>query len=1263
MKSIEERITHTSPRLGSDVAAKVKEFRKHRDHISEYINILNSRFGAQNKTVHEYLWGTQLRREKLESLPHPVKQLRLSINQANLSETQLSSHIEDINLFRSLKSEIDADCNGTAHPWAYMLNLNLNPFQQEDFFETIKSFKNGIDDLISILKELVTKYNFGLTWTKQGLRDFESDTQIISDFDINGIDGEILSNIKSLADISEFLRFSNAIKEHNKAVAELEALSKVPMDNAQLHELEELIVMSNKLGLTEKSVLDIQSTISELKEVKDFLEQSVTYLNDAGKSFGVSQKDTLDKIIDFSEIPEIIASVPRDYLLHRNKDVIDESNAYVLQTARDTQKQVQTSIETIESKVDISLLGEPNEIRIHAAVIENAGFFSFLDPSYRRAKKVLKLAHKTKFQFNKANSVAQLRAIATVKDNLKKIENDVHLKNVCGINFKGIDTDFEKLFTVNNWAIGVRNRFSGPKELSRNIRNFLLSGDIEELDALRELHHSSDFKEFKALITGIKIKLPSNTTLQSYIAELGNEIFSLTTISEGLAAFTSNSSIPVNAISRDFSRCLKINQLIQEVQSLTRVTSILNENYQSEKTDIGKYEEEIKFLTEFANSGFLSKLLSEFFVRQFASKWKDFLSQRDKIIDKLTVIEGVSNKIEEFGKINFAPANDNWRYVNLEQISNILQRSISNPTALGRWVKYSGQLHKLSSDIKGELINAYLQNDLETDTLPIAFEWLVFNALSREIYNTYPTIKDFNGQNLAQARVRLKELDAEIISLQQISLNKDLTSAKPLPGNSSGSRKTWTEGALINNEISKQKQHIATRDLLARAGKSIQLIKPCFMMSPMTVAQYLQPGKIEFDLIVIDEASQMCPEDALGGIARAKQIVVVGDPEQLPPTNFFKQNSREDDEEFEDFNSDAIMDLALSSFRPAKILSRHYRSQHESLIEFSNYHFYKRNLILFPSPVKNPDELGVRLEYVGGTYSSSSNLDEVKAITKAALDFMRRYPNRSLGIATMNQVQSELIEAEMDKAFVENPHAAQYRARWQDTLEYFFVKNLESVQGDERDAIFISTVYGPDKNGVTVQKFGPINNPAGYRRLNVLFTRAKKNMWVFTSLKPEDIKTSKTSSKGLLAFKGFLSYAVNGVLDSGNQVSEEADSDFEIWVKEKLESIGCEVHTQVGVAGYKIDLGIKHPKYPYGYLLGIECDGAAYHSSKSARERDIIRQQILENLGWKIYRIWSTDWFSQPVQEFERLKQYIEQLLNTATQPSKLELFEARGNG
>ncbi len=514
--------------------------------------------------------------------------------------------------------------------------------------------------------------------------------------------------------------------------------------------------------------------------------------------------------------------------------------------------------------------------------------------------------------------------------------------------------------------------------------------------------------------------------------------------------------------------------------------------------------------------------------------------------------------------------------------------------------------------------------------------------MAREAISKSPALANFSGDRHESSRKEFRELDHKLKRLRQSAIAATLAKRGVDSGSNVGSRRQWTGLSLIQNEAIKQKGHVSVRDLMDRAGKAIQQLMPCYMMSPLSVAQFLKPGKLQFDLLVIDEASQVRPEDAVGAIARCKQIVVVGDPKQLPPTNFFREsNSVTDDEETESAaDEQSILDQALAIMRPARRLKWHYRSRHSSLIAFSNKEFYDSQLIVFPSPYDEHNDFGVSYEYVPkGVLQNRINVPEAQAVARAAIEYVARHPERSLGIVTLNQPQAELLALEIDQLATEHEEFEVWRQRQEQTLERFFVKNLENVQGDERDAIFISTVYGPHEVGKREfpQHFGPINNPGGHRRLNVLFTRAKYQTVVFSSMNPADMRTDETSPWGVRALKGYLKFAKDGVLDLPSETGREPDSDFEVSVINTLKNAGYEVVPQVGVVGYFIDLAVRHPQRRGEFALGIECDGASYHSSKSARDRDRLRQEILERLKWRIHRIWSLDWYRNSKRETERL--------------------------
>jgi hypothetical protein len=347
-------------------------------------------------------------------------------------------------------------------------------------------------------------------------------------------------------------------------------------------------------------------------------------------------------------------------------------------------------------------------------------------------------------------------------------------------------------------------------------------------------------------------------------------------------------------------------------------------------------------------------------------------------------------------------------------------------------------------------------------------------------------------------------------------------------------------------------------------------------------------------------------------------------------------------------DAESILDVCSSHFHPVRTLRWHYRSRHESLIAFSNHHFYRGKLVVFPSPYPQGRALGLRCQHVpDGVYESQMNPVEARRVVDAAVEHILQRPDDSLGLVTLNIKQRDLVAELLEERLRGLPQAVAFKNRWEAAGMGLFIKNLENVQGDERDCIFISTTFGkPKGSNVVRQNFGPISRQGGWRRLNVLFTRARKSVAVFTSMQPEDIVIDGKTPEGTRALRHYLEYASRGTIPADAQAEGPPQSEFAAAVMDVLRDQGYEVESQLGVAGFRIEVGVRHPTNRAVFLAAIECDGQAYHSGVSVRDRDRIRQEVLENLGWRdrIWRIWSTDWFRNPAVETERLLQFLHKL-------------------
>ena len=463
---------------------------------------------------------------------------------------------------------------------------------------------------------------------------------------------------------------------------------------------------------------------------------------------------------------------------------------------------------------------------------------------------------------------------------------------------------------------------------------------------------------------------------------------------------------------------------------------------------------------------------------------------------------------------------------------------------------------------------------------------------------------------------------------------------------------------FLQREMAKQRNHSPLRKTLRHAESAIRAIKPCFLMSPLSVAQYLAGGEPAFDVVIFDEASQLPSEDAVGAITRGRQLVVVGDPKQLPPTNFFMVATSPDAAAVADdgtplfSDAESVLEEFMGAGVPMSRLRWHYRSAHESLISFSNVTFYDADLFTFPSTETSTSSAGLQFELVeDGTYEGKGlNSAEARGVADAVVAFGREQlarrarglPTESLGVGTFNLRQQLAVQDELELRRRDDPAIEPFFDR--SLPEPFFVKNLENIQGDERDAIFLSVTYAKAADGILRYNFGALNGENGWRRLNVLTTRARRTMRVFSSIRASDINPSSAASAGPRLLREFLEYAEHGRLAvPGGTSAGMAESPFEYDVMRALEHRGLTIVPQVGVAGYRIDLGVIDPAEPGRFVCGIECDGVAYHASETARDRDRLRQQVLEARGWTLLRVWSTDWFKDRAGQVERIVRLVEE--------------------
>ncbi len=1235
-----------------------RQLNEYKDQLTRYVDLLNRRHGKLGVTIQQILWAEKRIKDEADlpsTITNTVIENADEITPYSMEEAKgffhvIENHVNDfVRTYHSIAQ----------HPWHGIWHPDISPFERDSLILTFSEWRKAAqilgDSLVQVPGLGLTRADAcRLLAARNNFPEEIGLPEVFAQLNTN----ERLSAVEALLDeLDRWEEGRKAILTHCK---DPESLARRQGDLAEIEaEARRLKLEGYSLGglpgLADQERAKAENWLN-LKELAD-------QLLAAADLEGPATARSLQPLI---RAARLLASIDRRLLLLRTQQLIDERSAEDLERGRRKRDELAKRKGTIEQNMRVPITDESasNEMRLHATALRRKGLFSGFTSDVRRAKRYYRDLQVRRGSTSREQMAKRLEDAAQLVDEIQNVQADTMLKEICGSRFNGLETDFETLIQVNEFASSVKQDIAGLDRESRTVRKMLLKGEMEELNDLIGIAQDPLFPNLEQAMTELPINENAELIELAQRCETrADEIEAIKNKADDLALSEVTETNMLPTILEQTQRLATARQSVEDNTEALKLLDIAEQRDMADPTaDRTALATAVRSAQMVHSLDLPNGTRAHLFAPDYTERRDALIEQSDDVEQALEKFDQARSRAVDVGQLDVqAFLQEDPELTQMEDVVSRIERAEGNPGSLQSWSTYISALFRARETGLQPVLDAFNHACRTYKNLDVAYEYALYRSLARSAYAAHPELTRFSGMSQEEARERFRQTDRDIIKMERRALRAQLSRSSITHGNAEGLVKEKTELGLIKHVLQLKRPRTPLRDLLDRSGQAIQEMKPCFMMSPLSVAQYLKPGRCEFDLVVIDEASQMKPEEAIGGLVRSGQIVVVGDPKQLPPTSFFDRvgaSARDEDEEDTEAASvESILEMAMHCWQPYRRLLWHYRSRHSSLIAFSNEQFYNRDLIVFPAPVKNNPEYGVHMEKVNGQCRrGGTNTIEAQRIAEAAVDFMRLEAEknekqmRSLGVVAMNRSQTELILDEINRLLQRTPDAYAYTEALENRsggLENFFVKNLENVQGDERDVIYISATYGPDPDsGVVHQRFGPINTDLGYRRLNVLFTRAKQQIRLFTSMKAADIKVSDPNVKrGRRAFHDYLEYAATGRLYGGTRTCSEPTNDFERFVKNRLEARGFDVDCQIGVAGYFLDLAVSHPSFPDGYIAGVECDGATYHSAFSARDRDRLRQEVLENLGWNIYRVWSTDWFSDPDYETQRMDRYLRDLL------------------
>lgn len=1251
-----------------DLPKMQQQLEAHRADLKSYTNLINAKsHNVLGLTLHQVMWRAEKHRQKIDGCYNLLSQIEVS-DASEISDFEFTRRADYLEYLGNLYKTIDGYDEGSAY-WGF-LPKNLVPGDEvaignifKSANDSVEAFKLNVDAYADYLGVPIKNLDDeSCQFQLKILTDFNSSVKHDLPFELVKalFDGDVSGKKSELAitEIRSHIKEYDAHKE-NVDISIKEESSIAALDISSFNQF---IIEAKSLGVDLIDLDQLKELSSLIKTNLDLLEMSNKHIREFTTKTNVKYDEAYKRICELNKFSELLLEAPTHLFDLQSKHLQKQKAVEEIQRL----KIVQDNWKNINSKLDqqiyLDSLPTQSDLRFAIAVLrEGDAWYRIFQGKWHKAVGIQKALLRNKVSIPAKERLDCLEDISRLNQLKEQSITDTVWNSYLDRDPQQEPVDLSDYLTLASWN----------RDLKNAIDLIQIEGiDLDCLDAsfLKKLQ-----KEYENLHSHLKLAITSFDSLLE-IFKKSVQFIGTDTV-PGLAVraigFRSQLDHEIDLLSQAAVQGSKISDLIvamnavasravikNKLQQNQYIKELLGNHYQGTNTNCDGILELISSIQVLMHHDLSSEIKRNLLSLNFSESLEKNIYQLQSLAGHFAGLKIFSSQLSEYGDFDlfeWASANlkdDLVTFVYCYEIS--LFKATENTHLLLPWSMYVAQRDDGFDMVLSVFIGMLESRKVEPDLLSHAYRYCLYATIIKSSFKTIPELGRFNGLKHSQIRDEFQRLDKEIISLRGKSIaHENSKRLRLIPGRSGARVDEKTEMVLLNYLIPQQKPRMPVRKILMRAGESVQQLKPCLMMGPQAVAQYLTPGAMHFDLVIMDEASQLKPEEAIGAIARGSQLVVVGDPKQLPPTSFFSRSgqSGEDEEEFSTTDAESILDVCSSHFKPIRSLRWHYRSQHHSLIAFSNKNFYRNNLVVFPSPYGQSGKLGVRAVYLkDAIYENNTNLREAKRVVDAAVEHIISRSKESLGIVTLNIKQRDLISELLEDRLRSIQGAPEYREYWASEGQPLFIKNLENVQGDERDAIIISTTFGkPPGANVVRQNFGPISKQGGWRRLNVLFTRAKRSVSVFTSMRPEDFPDDPAMPLGTKALKDYLEFARSGLLITAEDTNLEPDSDFEVAVIDMLKARGYEVTPQLGVAGYRIDIAVKHPNFPGAYLAAVECDGATYHSALSVRDRDRIRQEILESLGWRgrIWRIWSTDWFRSPKQEAEKLFSFLDDKAQT----------------